>query len=231
MHAKDIMTPAVITVGPETTVGEIAELLMSKRVSAVPVVEADGSLCGVVSEGDIMRRVSSEADDKRSWWQKMTSTNSQDAVDYIKVHGRSAQEIMTRNVVTVGEDTAVSEVAQVLESHHIKRVPVVRDGKVVGIISRSNLLQLVAGQKTGVSTAATPGDRELRKQVYDLLSGLDFSSHGTLNVIVTDRVVELWGWVETEAERKALLLAASEVPGVKDVRDHFGKVSPWVWGA
>ncbi|NQW01528.1 MAG: CBS domain-containing protein [Rhodospirillales bacterium] len=231
MRVKDIMTPAVITVGTQATVSEIAKVLMDRKISALPVIDGDGKLCGIVSEGDLMRRINNQADDKRSWWQKMISSQSQDASEFIKSHGRTAREIMTRNVVTVEEDTEISEVARLLESHHIKRVPVTSNGRVVGIVSRSNLLQLVAGQKTKAKPDAGPGDLELRKQVYDVLSHLDFASHGTMNVIVVDGVVELWGWVESEAERDALLLAASEVKGVKNVRDHFGKVSPWLWGA
>lgn len=231
MLAKDLMNPAVVTVGPDASVSDIAALLMEKRISAVPVIENDSKLCGIVSEGDLMRRISSEGDDKRSWWLKMTASNSEEARDFLKARGRTAKDIMTRNVTTVNEDTEVSEVAQLLESRHIKRVPVTDDGKVVGIISRSNLLQLVAGQKTEVKSQISLTDRELRRQIYDVLSNKNFASHGSLNVIVSDGEVELWGWVETEAERDALILAASEVPGVKTISDHFGKISPWVWGA
>ena len=231
MLAKDLMNPGVITVGPDTSVTDIAALLMDKNISAVPVIGDDKKLCGIVSEGDLMRRISSDGDDKRSWWLKMVSSNSEEAYDFLKAHGRTAKDVMTKNVETVSEDTEISEVAQILESHHIKRVPVTDDGKVVGIISRSNLLQLVAGQKTELKDQVSINDRDLRRQVYDSLSDKNFASHGTLNVIVVNGVVELWGWVETETERNALLLAASEVPGVHEVKDHFGKVSPWVWGA
>ena len=231
MRAKDIMTPNVITVRQDVPVSDVAELLLEKKITAVPVVGEDGRLAGIVSEGDLVRRLSEGADDDRPWWLKMMATNSDGARDFIKSHGRTAGDVMTRNVVSVNEDTELNEVAHVLEANRIKRVPVVTDGKVVGIISRSNMLQVIAGQKTEVKKPASVSDRELRKQVYDSLSNQGFASHGSLNVIVDDGVVELWGWVETEEERKALLLTATEIDGVKEVRDHFGKISPWVWGA
>lgn len=231
MQAKDIMTPTVVTVGPEETVSAIANLLMSKKISAVPVLDKERQLCGIVSEGDLIRRISDDADDNRPWWLKMMSSNSEQAGDFIKAHGRTAKDVMTKNVATVDENMEICDVAHKLEANRIKRVPVMSGDQLVGIISRSNLLQVVAGQKTEIAKAATPGDRALRKQVHDHLNDQNFTSHGSLNVIIDDGVVELWGWVETETERDALILAAKEVPGVTEVRDHFGKVSPWVWGA
>lgn len=231
MRAKDIMTPNVITVAPEATVAEIAEVLMAKGISAVPVVDQNAAICGIVSEGDLMRRMANDADDKRPWWLRMMSSNTEEAADFIKSHGRTAHDVMTQNVVMVSEDMELSDLAKTLETNRIKRVPVVTDGKLVGIISRSNLLQVIAGQKTEIKKEVDVSDREIRKQVHDSLSTQHFASHGSLNVIVEDGVVELWGWIETEPEREALMLAAREVAGVKDVRDHFGKISPWVWGA
>ncbi len=230
MQANDIMTPNVVTVRPEMPVSEIAELLVLNKISAVPVVDNNDTLVGIISEGDLLRRLSSSAGDDRPWWVKMMSSQSQDASEFIKVHGRTAQDVMTRNLITVDETAELSEVAHTLETHRIKRVPVVKDGKIVGIVSRSNLLQAVAGKKTEVKKSATLSDRDIRQQVYKSLSEQGFASHGSMNVMVEDGIVELWGWVESETERKALLLAASEIPGVKDVRDHFGKISPWVWG-
>ncbi len=230
MQVSDIMTPRVFSVTAETSVAEIADLLMNKKISTVPVLEKDGKLLGIVSEGDLMRRLAADADDERSWWMVNLASQEAEARDFIKVHGRTAQEVMTRNVVTLTEDMDVASVAHLLESNRIKRAPVVRGDKVVGIVSRSNLLQAVAGQRTQSNGDVRLSDREIRTLVHDVLTTKDFASHGTLNVIVEDGVVELWGWVDSEAERQALILAASEVSGVKQVKDHFGRVSPWVWG-
>ncbi len=230
MQVSDIMTPRVFSVKAEASVSEIADLLMKKKISAVPVLDKDGKLLGIVSEGDLMRRLAAEADDERSWWMVNLASQEDEARDFIKAHGRTAQDIMTRNVVTLSEDMDVASVAHVLESNRIKRAPVVRGGKVIGIVSRSNLLQAIAGQRTQSDGDVRLSDREIRTLVHEVLTGKDFTSHGALNVIVEDGVVELWGWVDSEAERQALVLAASEVSGVKQVKDHFGRVSPWVWG-
>ncbi len=230
MRARDIMTPVVVAVGRDEPVSAIARLLMDKKISAVPVRDDQQRLCGIVSEGDLIRRISNDADDRRPWWLRMLSNNSQEASDFLKAHGRTAADIMTKNVVTVDADMEISAVAQKLETNRIKRVPVMDGDQMIGIISRSNLLQVIAGQKSKMNLTTTPNDQVLRKQVHDHLSQQNFASHGSLNVIVDNGIVELWGWIETEPEREALLLAAREVDGVLEVRDHFGKISPWVWG-
>lgn len=230
MRAKDIMTPNVVTVTPDAMVDEIAELLLENKISAVPVVNDSGGLEGIVSEGDLIRRISGDAGDRRSWWLKLMASDVDRADDFIKSRGRTAREVMTTNVVSIDEDTELSDIAATLESHAIKRVPVVKDGKLTGIVSRSNLLQVVAGRKTEVTAAPTPGDREIRTLVHDSLVKKGFVSHGALNVIVDKGVVELWGWVESDSERQAMLLAAGEIAGVKEVRDHFGKMAPWIGG-
>ncbi len=230
MLVKDIMTPTVFSVGPDMGVGEIAELLMEKKISAVPVLSEDGGLLGVVSEGDLIRRLSADADEDRPWWVLKMASRAEEAREFIKAHGRTAEDVMTRNVVTLSEDMDLSEAAHELESNRIKRAPVVQDGKVVGIVSRSNLLQAVAGKKAETTSSPASSDRDIRVKVHETLTSKGFASHGALNVIVEDGVVELWGWVNSEAERDALLLAASEIEGVKEVRDHFGRIKSWEWG-
>ena len=231
MQAKDIMTTNVVTVTPETGVDEIARLLLQRRISAVPVVDANVAIVGIVSEGDLMRRPETETERHRSWWLGLLASREEQAEAYIKTHGTHAGDVMTRNVVTVSEETSVGEIAHILEQRRIKRVPVVRDGKVVGIISRANLLHGLAAQKDKIATVPSADDRSVREQVTAVLNDQGWVTHGGLNVIVNDGVVELWGWVESEQERKALKMAAEGVAGVREVQDHLGRVAPWVWGA
>jgi hypothetical protein len=133
--------------------------------------------------------------------------------------------------VTVGEDTPIGEIAGVLEERRIKRVPVVRDGKLVGIISRANLLHGLAARKEAAANAPSADDRSIREAVMAALGQEGWLTHGSLNVIVTDGAVELWGWVESDDERQAIKIAAENVAGVRSVEDHLGSVAPWVWGA
>ena len=130
MQAADVMTPNVITVTPDREVSEIANLLLEHGISAVPVVDADDHVLGIVSEGDLMRRVESDSDEETSWWLKLFGGGG-NAQDYVKSHGRTAGEVMTSQPLTITEDEPLHRIASLLEKRRIKRVPVVRDGKLV----------------------------------------------------------------------------------------------------
>ncbi len=231
MQARDVMTTKVITVSPRTPVDEIAKTLLERRISAVPVVDGNDTVVGIVSEGDLMRRPEIETERHRAWWLGLVADRGESAEQYIKTHGTHAEDVMTRDVVSVGEDTTLGEIAQVLEERRIKRVPVVRDGKVIGIVSRANLLHGLAAGKQGTAASASTDDRTIRDAVTAELEGKGWVTHGSLNVVVSDGVVELWGWVESDQERKAIRIAAESVEGVRAVEDHLGSVAPWVWGA
>jgi len=224
------MTTAVVTVAPEAAVDEIARTLIQKNISAVPVVDANQTVIGIVSEGDLLRRSENETTRRRAWWLDIFASEEDEARAYVKSHGRTAADVMSSDIVTVGEDTSVGKIAEMLEKNHIKRVPVLRDGKMVGIVSRANLLQGLASGKATGPAAPSADDRTIRDSILALLEGEGWVSHGALNVIVTNGGVELWGWVESEQERKALLVAAKSVAGVTGVEDHLGSVAPWVAG-
>ncbi len=229
MLAKDIMTTDVITIAPSLGVQQIAQLLLSCNISGVPVVDAEGALVGMVSEGDLIRR-EGEPERHRSWWLNLFADPQEQARDYIKSHGRRAEEVMTREVITVGEDTPVGEIAQLLEKRRIKRVPVVRDGRIVGIVSRANLLHGLATHKDRLGITPSPDERTIREEVLALVKREGWITHGSLNVMVADSVVELWGWVDSEDERKALLIAVEEIAGVRTVNDHLGSLPPSMRG-
>lgn len=229
MQAKDVMTANVITVRPDTTVEEIARLLLERHISAVPVVDAQGAVLGVVSEGDLLRRPELASERRQPWWLRLVGNAAERAEEYLKTHGLHAEDVMTHPVVTVTEETPLGRIAELLEKRRIKRVPVVRDGRLVGIVSRANLLHALAARKDEPAEPSTD-DRALREAVTGELEQLDWATHGALNVIVTGGVVELWGWVESAEERKALIAAAEGVPGVRAVEDHLGSVPPWARG-
>ena len=231
MQARDVMTTQVVTVRPETSVEQIAALLLERRISGVPVVDADGRLLGIVTEGDLMRRPEIGTERHRGWWLRFFGDERARAVEYARAHGSRAEQVMTRNVVTVSEETSLADIARLLEEHHIKRVPVVHDGQVVGIVSRANLLHGLATHP-GVTPPAGPmDDRSVRDSVLRALERDDLTAHGRLNVIVRNGVVELWGLVESEEGRRAIRIAAENVPGVTAVRDNLGSIRPWLWGA
>ena len=228
MLAKDIMTTNVITITPSLSVEQIAQLLLTCNISGVPVVDADDRLIGLVSEGDLMRRSEGGTERHRSWWLNLLVGPEARARDFIKSHGHKAEDVMTREVTTVTPDTPVGEIAEILEKRRIKRVPVIEGDKIVGIVSRANLLHGLATHKDRISIASSPDDRAIREQVQALVAHEDWITHGSLNVLVADGVVELWGWVDSEDERKALMTAVGEIDGVKEIVDHLGSVPPYM---
>lgn len=218
MQAADIMTRNVITVGRDSEVREIASLLLEHGISAVPVVNDAGKVLGIVSEGDLIRRV--EDDKRKSWWLRLFSVN--DPGEYVKSHGRRAHEIMTPDPLTIGEDMPLHQISRLLEKHHIKRVPVVTNGKLVGIVSRANLLQGFA--VAGPETAASADDREIREAILKEIDDNTGVMVDRINVIVSQGKVELWGLVESDQERMAVQVAAENTGGVKEVKNNLGYV-------
>jgi len=219
LTAADVMTTDVITVSPETGVRDIAALLHAKRISGVPVVDAAGRPVGIVTEGDLILREPIAGEHRRSWWLTLFDDPAVLARDYTKSHGRNAREIMTTPVISVGPTATLAEIAKTLERHRIKRVPVVENNKLVGIVARSNLLQALAA--ADVSKPAVQDDRTLRERVMAELQKQPWVHMALKNVVVQDGVVSLWGMVTTEEERRALRIATENVPGVKAVEDHM----------
>ncbi|MBI3707671.1 MAG: CBS domain-containing protein [Proteobacteria bacterium] len=220
MLARDVMTRMVATVTPTTPVDEIAGLLLGRSISAVPVVDAEERIVGIVSEGDLLRRPETGTERRRSWWLELISDPRSLATDYVKSHGRRAQDVMTRHVVSVTETTSVAAVADLLEARRIKRVPVVRDGKLVGIVSRADLIRVLARGTTKVAGFAALDDRSIRAAIIGQLNREPWANPFFINVVVENGTVELGGAVGSDEQRMALRVLAEGVPGVRQVVDH-----------
>lgn len=221
MKASDIMTSPVFTVEPDAQVKDVAATLFERRISAVPVVE-QGALVGIVSEADLLHRqeIGTECLGRGgSWWLRLFSANPS-VEDYIKSHARRARDVMTRRVVTVSPDAALADVAQILETHDIGRVPVVEAGRLVGIVSRANLVQALAVAAGTADASLSADDQGIRRQLLTELERQDWWRLDRANVIVTDGVVHFWGMVESDDARPAARVAAENVPGVRGVEDH-----------
>jgi CBS domain-containing protein len=221
MKAADVMVSPVITVGPDTTVQEVADILLRNRISAVPVLSQQGKILGIVSEGDLLRRVESGTQRHRSWRLELLTTKFTLQDEYVKSHSRKVTDIMTSDVLTVSPDTPLGDIASVLEKNGIKRVPVVTDGKLVGIVSRANLLQAIATIGKTIKTQGAVSDAALREKVVDQLDSVQLARPALVNVIVNDGNIELWGIVESESEKRAARVAAEATPGVGAVVDHL----------
>ncbi len=221
MLAGDIMTPKVVTVSPETTVLQVVQLLLARGISGAPVVNEDGALVGVVSEGDLLRRAEIGTQKRRTTWREFFTGTATLAEEYVRAHGQTAADVMTRDVISVGRETPLGEIADLMETHHIKRVPVVADGKLVGIISRANLLRAFASQQTDATSTPAVDDGAIREALMKELADQTWSRRAENTVVVTDGIVHLWGLVATPEELRALELAAAGTHGVKGVRNHM----------
>jgi CBS-domain-containing membrane protein len=193
-------------------------MMINHRVSGIPIIDEDGQLIGITTEGDLLRRVEAGTERQRSRWSEWFLPNSRLAADYVKSHARRVGDIMTRDVVTVDESATLGEIADLMEQHRIKRVPVVHDSKLVGIVSRADLLRMLASGTVSVSDEDS--DRSIRNR---LLSELRQQKWAALlnetDIVVSDGVVHLWGVVRSE-ELKAQRIIAENTPGVQDVADH-----------
>jgi len=221
MHAIDIMTSTVVTVTPETTVLDTAKLFVKHGISGAPVVDENGQVLGLISEGDLLHREELNTDqDGRSWWLKLFSSSSHDAQSYVKSHARRVRDVMTEPVISVDAKTPLHEIADLLETHHIKRVPVLQAGKLIGIVSRANLIQALASTADELPSADSPPDDEIRAMLMGEIAGKKWSYVGR-NVVVRNGVVHLWGSIWSAEEVHAARIAAENIPGVKGIEEHI----------
>jgi CBS domain-containing protein len=220
MQAKDVMTQHVVSVAEDAPVHEVVGLLLKNRISAVPVVDGAGRVVGIVSEGDLLRpEDASRAAARSSWW--LMALSAGQSTDYEKAHGRTAGAIMTRNVITVNEDAPLNEIATLLERHHIKRVPVLKDGRLTGIVSRANLLHGLASTIIDHHEPSASRDRQIRDALVNALLHKHGLDSVLVNVTVSDSNVRLWGAVEN-AEQAALAdRAAKALQGIKSVENNL----------
>ena len=220
MRAHQIMTRPVLSVTPDTTIVEAANTMLQKHVSGLPVVDAKGKLVGIISEGDFIRRSEIGTQRKRGQFLKFILGPGKEATDFVREHGRKVAEIMTTEpLVTVNEGTTLEEIVALMEKNNVRRLPVMTGDKVVGIVTRANLLQAVASLARDFPDP-TADDDHVRNRVIDTLTRQDWCPFG-LSVVVRDGIVHLSGVITEERSRKAAIVAAENVTGVKKVHDHL----------
>lgn len=219
MRAHQIMTRSVVTVAPDTSILDAANLMLQRHVSGLPVVDAAGKLVGILSEGDFIRRSEIGTQRKRGRWLKFIFGAGEAATDFVHEHGRKVSEVMTRDPLTVNEDTTLEEIVASMENNGVKRLPVMRGEKLVGIVSRANLLQAVASLAREIPDP-TADDDHIRTRIVDSLEKNDWCPFG-LSVVVRNGIVHLSGVITEERSRQAAIVAAENVAGVKKVHDHL----------
>jgi len=228
MKASDIMTPQPVSVTPETAIAEVAGLMLQRHISGLPVTNAKGQVVGVVTEGDLLRRVETGTERSRPRWLEFLLGPGRLAADYIETHARKVGEVMTGEVVSVAPGDALETVVQLMEKRHIKRVPVVDGGRLVGIISRADLVRALLNTLTHEAAKAkeTQTDDQIRAAILGVIDKAPWGPRFSVEVTVTAGIVDLNGTVTDDRERIALVVAAERTPGVKAVRDHLIWVEP-----
>jgi CBS domain-containing protein len=214
MRAHQIMTKPVVTVGPDATVLEAANIMLSRHISGLPVVDAADKLVGIVSQGDFIHRGEIGTERRRGRWLKFLLGSSKSAIDFVHEHGCKVSEVMSRSPITIAEDTPLADIADLMEKKNIKRLPVLREDRLVGIVTRTNLLQAVASLARHVPDP-TADDNHIRDRIIRAVEKADWRPIG-LNVIVRDGIVHLNGFITDERAREAIMVAAENVEGVRN---------------
>jgi len=225
MKAEDVMTRDVISIAPDATVLQAARLMLQHHISGLPVVDKDGKLVGVLSEGDFLRRRETRTEHKRSRWLEFLMGPGRIAAEYSHSHGSKVAEVMTTEVQSVDELTALEDIVDLMERKRIKRVPVVCGGQLVGIVTRSNLMHAMVSMAR-VAQPSAKDDVTIREKLLAEFQKEVWAPAAMTNVVVRDGVVELWGVIVDERQREAMKVAAENIPGVKAVNDHLVWVEP-----
>lgn len=222
MKARDIMSTKVVTVTPDTVVRDIAALMLEKHISGVPVLTEDGTLAGMISEGDLLRRPELGTEKhRRRWLSFFHGSNEEQAREFTKSHALRAADVMTEPVVFVSENDSLGEVVGVMEKNNVKRLPVVTDGKLVGIVSRVDMLRVLAARQAEPLAPPPETDAAIRATMNDVLKNEEWAMSAMVNVIVSEGVVHLWGVIDSNDQRQALRVAAENISGVTAVEEHL----------
>jgi CBS domain-containing protein len=224
MRAHQIMTRQVITIAAGASIVDAANIMLDKHISGLPVVDDAGAVVGIVSQGDFIRRAEIGTERKRGRWLKFLVGPGTAASDFVRERGRKVEEIMTPDPCTVTEDSTLEDIVELMERNHVKRLPVLRGDRLVGIVTRTNLLQAVAGLTRDVPDP-TADDDHIRHRIINAIEKSDWTPFG-LGVIVANGVVHLSGVITNAQSREASIVAAENVSGVTRVHDHLCWVEP-----
>ncbi|KPK07833.1 MAG: hypothetical protein AMJ64_05375 [Betaproteobacteria bacterium SG8_39] len=224
MKVRDVMTPNVVSIPADMAVPEIAKLMLERRISAVPVVDASEHVVGVISEGDLIRRPELGTDKPRSRWLRFFMSDEDRAQDYVKTHGLHAKDVMSKPVVSVSPEASLTDVVNLMTARRIKRVMVLEHGKLAGVVTRSDLLRTLHAREALPTEAMPKDDASVRARILKTIDEQGWAASAIINVQVTDGTAYLWGVVDSEEQRKAILIAVEGVTGVRAIEDHLGKL-------
>jgi CBS domain-containing protein len=226
MIAADVMTRNCVTIAPDATVEEAVNLMLTRQISGLLVVDGAGDLAGIITEGDLLRRDELGTERNRPWWLRLLVSPARQAADFTRANGRHVRDVMTEDVISIGQDAPLEDVVETMEKNRIKRLPVTAGGKVVGVVSRSDLLRALIGRVRNAEPLATD-DRTIRTAILNALEAQPWAPTTTLNVTVAEGVADVWGTITNEQERHGIHVVVENTPGVKTVHDHLVYVEPY----
>jgi CBS domain-containing protein len=221
MLAGDAMTSDAVTIAPDATVADAARIMAEKGVSGLPVVDASGQLIGIVTEGDLLHRKELGTETRRTWWARLFRDDKSLAAEFAKAHGRFVRQVMTRNVVCVRHDTPIGRVAELLSTLDVKRLPVLKNGVLAGVVSRRDVMQSLAKLAAIEDRPQKASDDEIARGVLSRIDNAPFVAAVQVQLTITEGVVEVTGTVSSENQRQALLAMIEETPGVAQVIDRI----------
>jgi CBS domain-containing protein len=224
MQVKDVMTRNVISVEASEPILKAARLMLQNRISGLPVIDATGKLVGIVTEGDFLRRGEIGTQRHRPKWLEFLVGPGRIAAEYVRASGRRVDEVMTPDPLAITEDDSLEAVVEQMERYRVKRLPVIRNGHMVGIVSRANLMHALVSLARDDTQAAAGDDSAIRDRILASLGEQPWAPR--VNVVVKNGVAEFWGAIMDDRERRALIVAAENIAGVKEVRDHLVWVEP-----
>jgi CBS domain-containing protein len=225
MRASDVMTLKPVVISPDASIFEAIQVMLQRNFTGLPVVDENSSLVGIVTEGDLLRRTETGTQRKRPHWMEFLLGSGKLATEYVHASGRKVREVMSPGVRTVTEDTPLDEIVQLMEHHQIKRLPVVRDGKLVGIVTRANLLRALASL-AGETKPSASDDASIRARIYAELQNQPWAPINLLDIVVRNGVVYLWGVLLDERQREAIYVVVENTSGVTGMEDHLMWVEP-----
>jgi len=219
MNAADLMTSFVVTVRPDATIEYAAQLMLQYRISGLPVTDGDGAVLGIITESDLLRRAETGTEKRHARWVSLLIGPGRLAQEYVHTHGRKVGDVMTERVLTITPQTPLSDLVALMETKHVKRLPVVDQGRLVGIVSRADVMAALLGLFSEPVDARA--DAEIREQILAEVDRQPWGPREGLDVLVTNGIVVLKGTITDERERAALRVAAENVPGVRAVHDRL----------
>ncbi len=226
MIVDDVMTRNVISIAPDATVEEAVQLMLARGISGLCVVDKAGDLAGIVTEGDLLRRDELGTQRSRPWWLRLFASPARMAADFTHANGRHVRDVMTEDVLSVAHDAPLEDVVATMERNRVKRLPVTQGGRIIGIVSRSDLLRALIGRVRDIPPMATD-DRTIRSAILSALEAQPWAPMTTLNVTVAAGVVDIWGTITNEEERHGIRVVVENTPGVKKVNDHLVYIEPY----